>query len=85
MISKRSTIQFSGFAEWFFFVLKTYSTINSSQNRSKIKLVGENAVIRVHESCSPLVMYPWQNRKPRNHKIKRSFSSPLCKGRAKVT
>ena len=50
--------------------LKTYSTMNSSQNRSKIKLVGENAVIRVHESCSPWVMYNSYEEKKIKIKIK---------------
>ena len=46
----------AGFADWFV-EFKRYS--NWRQNRSKNKLVRENAVIRAHGSCSLRVMGSW--------------------------
>ena len=57
-IKKNIFFRSVGFADWFWNIKDIQ---NSRQNRSKSKLVRENAVTGAHGSCSLRVMGSWEN------------------------
>ena len=58
-VIKRSTKPFRGFLFWWSVFWNLEDILNSRQNRSKNKLVSENAATRVHGNCSLRVMGSW--------------------------
>ena len=58
-VIKRSTMPFSGVLVLMICLRNLKDILNSCQNRSKNKLVSENAATRVHGNCSLRVMGSW--------------------------
>ena len=58
-VIKRSTMTFSGVLVFMICLRNLKDILNSCQNRSKNKLVSENAAARVHGNCSLRFMGSW--------------------------